>query len=394
MPMPASTAVDDTPTLPSGFPELYAEHYDFVWRCALRLGATHADVEDIVQETFLVALRRYDPIAFGRSVHGEARPSTWLFGILRNVLRNHARGERRRRARLDALAQIDAAPPPSDARSALGLRLLDEFLGELEPDRREVFVLAELEGLRGPEIARTLDINHNTVRSRLRSARQAFQLRFEHGGEPLVDLAANESAPREARARGLALLLAPAIETPVSAASIGTLGWLALGSAVLIAVVVIAGREPAKTESPEPVRASLVRGAATVDHEEPAPAALEPEPAILVQARDTTPAPPRPRFDTDAALERLTRARQELLDGDALGCLALLEDQRGWPTALDARRVALEIGASCTLGRSERARILAQDWIAAHPDASTVIDLRTACWTTPITPATSGQQAP
>src|SRR5690606_30517558 len=102
----------------------------------------------------------------------------------------------------------------------------DEFLRGLEPDRREVFVHAELEGLRGAEIARALELNPNTVRSRLRAARQAFHAQFEHEHLRVCEAAANEAAPREARARGLALLgLGGAPSAKASAGWLGWLGW-------------------------------------------------------------------------------------------------------------------------------------------------------------------------
>jgi RNA polymerase sigma-70 factor (ECF subfamily) len=52
--------------------------------------------------------------------------------------------------------------------------ILDEFLGSLDADKCAVFVLSELEGRRGPEIAQTLQVNLNTVYARLRAARQRF----------------------------------------------------------------------------------------------------------------------------------------------------------------------------------------------------------------------------
>jgi hypothetical protein len=52
--------------------------------------------------------------------------------------------------------------------------ILDEFLGSLDADKCAVFVLSELEGRRGPEIAEQLQVNLNTVYARLRAARQRF----------------------------------------------------------------------------------------------------------------------------------------------------------------------------------------------------------------------------
>jgi len=58
------------------------------------------------------------------------------------------------------------------------LKLLQSLLDELDPAKREVFVLAELEELSVPEIAEALEIPLNTAFSRLRLARGAFEQRL------------------------------------------------------------------------------------------------------------------------------------------------------------------------------------------------------------------------
>ncbi len=398
--MPTAARIQ-TPTqplaLPRGFEALYCDHYDFVWRCALRLGASSTDVEDIVQETFIVALRRYDVDGFAP---GRARPSTWLFAILHNVLRNHARSERRRRARHDVLAESEVLQPTPGmpAESSLALRLLDEFLRELDDDLRIVFVLAELEGMRGPEIAKAIGLNPNTVRSRLRSARQAFAARFTNDRERVVSEAANEAAPSDARVRTMALLCMPR-EPWITVGASGWWGWasgvrgllaLVIGSVAIVGVaVVVDASTPAKqaepSRPPASARASPVETIAAVS---PIPAS-EPDDtrAIVIEARSeprraTRPkatTKPRPRTNTEA-LDVLERAREAALAGDAAAALALVEGREGWPPVLDARRVALEIGALCTLGRSQQARARAQAWSEAHPDTSTAVSLRALCW--------------
>ena len=53
--------------------------------------------------------------------------------------------------------------------------MLHAFLESLDPDKRAVFVMAELEQMTAPEIAVALSANANTVYSRLRAARIAFE---------------------------------------------------------------------------------------------------------------------------------------------------------------------------------------------------------------------------
>jgi RNA polymerase sigma factor (sigma-70 family) len=375
--------------LPSGFEALYVDNYDFLWRCALRLGATPTDVEDVVQETFIVALRRYDPAGF--EVPGAARPSTWLFAILHNVLRNHARSERRRLERLEQLAIEAPRPPPLQAEVSLGLRVLDEFLLELEPDQRAVFVLSDLEGMRGPEIARALGVNPNTIRSRLRLARQAFERRFGDERGALVERAAEVSAPPEACARGLAVLALPLVPAPIAAKGslglwIAAHGWwgAAIGSVVLVGAVAVGSSSP-REQVELPLRVSESNETRPSAH--PTVRVEPPTAPIVVQADSPKPrraAPQSPSIEVDdretEARDRLGRARRALLDGDAATALTLVEASGDWPETLDAHRIGLEIGALCALGRSDHARDRAQAWQRAHPDASTAIPLRAACW--------------
>jgi RNA polymerase sigma-70 factor (ECF subfamily) len=371
-----------------------------MWRCALRLGAEPKDVEDIVQEAFMIALRRYEETEF---TSGGARPSTWLFAILHNVLRNHTRGERRRRARLEAVAMTEQTRVPSDlqAKSSLGLRLLDEFLADLDPDRRTVFVLAELEGMRGPEIAHALGLNPNTVRSRLRGARQAFSACFEHEGEQVVAEAANVAAPADARSRGLALLALPATSWATTS-SAGVWGWLSsLRALVVIGSLTVAGAVAVISSGQEQPRGSLkVEQAASIaGASEPTPITSgarhddDAEP-IVVEAKPTR-ANDRAHGDaspvsSSEALAIHEQVRAAMKDGDAAAALALIEGQQGWPTALDAHRVALEIGALCRMGESQRARARAHAWEQTHEDDSTAVSHVPPCWNDDNTPPEGG----
>lgn len=63
-------------------------------------------------------------------------------------------------------------------------RVLDRFLNSLDPDKRAVFVLAELEEMSAPEIGQALRAPVNTVYSRLRVARERFVAFLEAEGEP------------------------------------------------------------------------------------------------------------------------------------------------------------------------------------------------------------------
>lgn len=159
---------------PDEIDRLYAEHFDFVWRSLRRLGVRSEELDDAAQDVFIVLLRRRAEFK-GNSSH-----RTWLFGIANNVAHEYRR-KRERAVRMTPVneehleAQRDTGMSPLErASSNRALQLVDTFLASLDEDKRNVFILAELEQMSAPEIASALSVKPNTVYSRLRAARQAF----------------------------------------------------------------------------------------------------------------------------------------------------------------------------------------------------------------------------
>lgn len=150
----------------------------FVWRSAKRLGAPLASLEDVVQDVFLTAARRWSDF------RGESQLRTWLFAITYKVVGFHRRTLSRHARRLDALARskIDELAPDLFARSDAST-ILEKLLDTLDDQRRAIFVAIELEGFTAQEVAVSLDINVNTVYSRLRAAR--LQLDRALAGPPV-----------------------------------------------------------------------------------------------------------------------------------------------------------------------------------------------------------------
>jgi RNA polymerase sigma-70 factor (ECF subfamily) len=155
------------------FEQVYDDHVDLVWRALRRFGVLESALEDATQDVFLVVHRRL------HEFEGRSSLSTWLYGIAVGVARNHRRTRRRRPEHSqDGVEDEMVAPgtsPERRAQDAEAMRLLDRLLAELDPDKREVFVLAELEELTAPEISAALELNVNTVYTRLRAARAAFE---------------------------------------------------------------------------------------------------------------------------------------------------------------------------------------------------------------------------
>ena len=163
-------------SVPLDFEDVYDACFDFVWRNARRLGVPDEQVDDAVQEVFLVVHRRL------ADFEGRASIKTWVFGILVKVAADHRRAVRRKSPHArSAGGVVDADTVPDEAASpdermvrSEGVRLLHKLLDELEDDKRAVFVLAELEQMSSPEIALALGLNLNTVYARLRAARMDF----------------------------------------------------------------------------------------------------------------------------------------------------------------------------------------------------------------------------
>jgi RNA polymerase sigma-70 factor (ECF subfamily) len=163
----------DAPAADASFESLYDEHFAFVWRSLRRLGVEVTSLDDAVQDVFVVVHRRLDTFEKRSSAR------TWLFGIVLRVARTHRRSAQRKRGhglvQEEAAATegvADTAPDPFEsAARAEAVRLLYTILDELDDDKREVLVLADLEQVSVPEIAELLDANVNTVHSRLRAAR-------------------------------------------------------------------------------------------------------------------------------------------------------------------------------------------------------------------------------
>lgn len=162
---------DATPaTIEAEFAAAYRTHFSFAWRTARRLGCTAEEAEDVVQESFLIVHRRWHDYDASRSLRG------WLFGIVWRVARTRARSRARERNRLRLVPDPPPPPSPEDAvRADRAAQLVREFLATVDDRLRVVFVLSELEGFTGTEIAQALGVNRNTVYTRARTARKRFE---------------------------------------------------------------------------------------------------------------------------------------------------------------------------------------------------------------------------
>ena len=155
------------------FSQFYHRWFDHVSRLVSLLGGPEADREDILQEVFLVVRRRLP------SFDG-VNPGGWLYQITRRQVRDFRNRAwvkhiftRRRDEEPDALA-ANSGHPERAFETKQKHRALGAILAKMNADRRAAFVLFEIDGLSGEEIAHIQDVPLNTVWTRLRTGRKEF----------------------------------------------------------------------------------------------------------------------------------------------------------------------------------------------------------------------------
>jgi RNA polymerase sigma-70 factor (ECF subfamily) len=146
----------------------------WITRLARALVAREADVDDVVQQTWLRALE--SPPRHGGNVRA------WLGAIARNVVRGRVRAEERRAAREEQAPRPAPPTSPEDAiaRAELRRRVVENVLALDEPYRSTI-VMAFFDEMSAEEIAHVVGAPLETVRTRLK--RGLAQLRERLGSE-------------------------------------------------------------------------------------------------------------------------------------------------------------------------------------------------------------------
>jgi RNA polymerase sigma-70 factor (ECF subfamily) len=157
---------------PASLREVYDRHVDYVFRCLRSLGVAPSDLDDAVQDVFLVV---HDKLA---AFDGRHKLSTWLYAIVIRIARRY-RARRASGPREAELELVDSRDAEQRLASSQALALAQRALDALSEDKREVFVLCEVEQMSAPEVAAITDTPLNTVYSRLRAARQEFERRMD-----------------------------------------------------------------------------------------------------------------------------------------------------------------------------------------------------------------------
>ncbi len=169
----------------AAFALLVKRHKVRIYNFVLRQVRDPAVAAELAQDVFLRVVQRA-----GEFKH-EARFSTWLYAVARNLCIDHLRKQRHRRH-----PSLDAAPSSDAEGRTLGERIPDPHHGSsveraasasqvgesivravdaLPEDQKEVFLLREIGNLPFKEIAEVTGVGENTVKSRMRYALERLQ---------------------------------------------------------------------------------------------------------------------------------------------------------------------------------------------------------------------------
>ncbi len=151
------------------FEEVYKASSSFVYNVALRVVNNREDALEVAQEVFMIIYHKLKTFRF------ESSFKTWAY----RITANHAINFAKKHSRAKTVPYEDAFGEGAVANEFEAKidqehhsRLVESLLAELNPDQRACVVLRDIQGLSYEEIARALNININTVRSRLKRSRE------------------------------------------------------------------------------------------------------------------------------------------------------------------------------------------------------------------------------
>lgn len=156
----------ESPALPAAVGELYVAHSPWLHGWLRKRMGNHSDVADLVQDTFVKILK-------ARSALDIREPRHYLSTVAKGLMIDLFRRRSLEQAYLDALTSLPPAQMPSAEAQAMlfeTLVELDRMLAGLGATVREVFVLAQLDGLPYAEISRRLGISLRTVNNHMTKA--------------------------------------------------------------------------------------------------------------------------------------------------------------------------------------------------------------------------------
>jgi RNA polymerase sigma-70 factor, ECF subfamily len=154
------------------FETVYKDNAGFVYNVARRMLNNNQDAEEVTQEVFLSVYHSLKSFAFNSSFR------TWVYRITVNCSLNYIKKMNREKNRMkeygeNLMHEGNTFSPPEVEKSMVDkVSIVSSLLGVLDPQQRACIVLRNIEGLSYRQISEALKVNINTVRSRLKRARE------------------------------------------------------------------------------------------------------------------------------------------------------------------------------------------------------------------------------
>lgn len=160
---------------PPDFRTLFEQQADFVWRVLRRYGVPDRELEDACQEVFLIVHRKLPEFERRSSLR------TWIYAIAARVALVSRRKAYFRREQLEPETRElhQEANQEERASQRQGLSQVERALAELDAEKREAFVLYELEGMSVAEVAEAVGVPENTALYRLHCARDELMRKLK-----------------------------------------------------------------------------------------------------------------------------------------------------------------------------------------------------------------------
>jgi len=155
------------------FEAIYQAFSSFVYNVALRVVQNQQDAEEITQDVFLTLYKKLG------TFRGESSFKTWIYRITMNITLNYIKKENRNKNKTVAFDEsMTMVESSNNIASTIQKEdhecYIQKLLDLLNPDQRACIVLRSIEGLSYQQISDVLKVNINTVRTRIKRAREVM----------------------------------------------------------------------------------------------------------------------------------------------------------------------------------------------------------------------------
>jgi len=157
---------------PSAYKELYARYFDVLFAAIVQRVKVREEAEDILQDVFLTVWEK----RLTMEINGNIFP--YFFSIMRFKVIHYLRQRSLSEKHADALRTVEeegAVVHPTGSEKTDREILLEREAGQLPQQLRKVYALSIDAGMSATDIARHLDLSHNTVKNHLKEIRKRFR---------------------------------------------------------------------------------------------------------------------------------------------------------------------------------------------------------------------------